>query len=162
MFCTNCGAQVQDGTHFCGNCGAALEEPGGVSYQPPQQAAQKPRGQRAQRAQGGPGTGTRRVAKPQNPFQPQIKALKLQIRQMKLYLKQINQEMSITRAQYQEMRPMLFGNLAWHLGKGFEEFRLFGPQQQKQKLQNQIMEMEQHLLSLEYQQAQWQAQKQQQ
>ena len=25
MFCTHCGAQVQDGTHFCGNCGAALE-----------------------------------------------------------------------------------------------------------------------------------------
>ena len=80
---------------------------------------------------------------------------------MKLYLRQINQEMGITRAQYQEMRPVLFGNLAWHLGKGFEEFRLFGPQQQKQKLQNQIMEMEQHLLSLEYQQAQWQAQQQQ-
>ena len=160
MFCTNCGAQVQDGTHFCGNCGAALQEPGGISYQPSPQTAQKPN---RQRAQGGPksGSGTRRVAKPQDPFQPQIKELRLQLKQMKLYLKQINQEMSVTRAQYQEMRPLLFSNLAWHLGKGFEEFRLWHPQQQKQALQNQILQMEQHLLSLEYQQAQWQAQQQQ-
>jgi hypothetical protein len=102
-----------------------------------------------------------RQARPQDPYQPQIKALKLQLKQMKLYLKQINQEMAITRAQYQEMRPLLFGGLAWHLGKGFEEFRLWRPQQQKQALQNQIMQMEQQLLSLEYQQAQWQAQQQQ-
>lgn len=81
---------------------------------------------------------------------------------MKLYLKQINQQMQITRAQYEEMRPLLFGRLAWHLGKGFEEFRLWKPQQQKQSLQNQIMQLEQELLSLEYQQAQWQAQQQQQ
>ncbi len=103
----------------------------------------------------------RRQAKPQDPYQPQIKALRLQLKQMKLYLKQINQEMQITRAQYEQMRPLLFGRLAWHLGMGFEQFRLWKPQQQKQALQNQIMQLEQELLSLEYQQAQWQAQQQQ-
>ena len=162
MFCTHCGARVDDGAHFCGNCGAALQEPGGISYQPEPKGAQRPNRQRAQRNPNAKaGAGTRRAAKPQDPFQPQIKALRLQLKQMKLYLRQINQEMSVTRAQYQEMRPLLFGELAWHLGKGFEEFRLWRPQQQKQALQNQIMQMEQQLLSLEYQQAQWQAQQQQ-
>jgi hypothetical protein len=164
MFCTNCGSPVEDGAHFCSSCGSPLQQPGAISYQPVQQAGQGARGRRGQGQAGerATGTGRARQPKPQDPFQPQIKALKLQLKQMKLYLKQINQEMAITRAQYQEMRPLLFGSLAWHLGKGFEEFRLWKPQQQKQALQNQIMQLEQQLLSLEYQQAQWQAQQQQQ
>ncbi len=157
MFCSNCGAQVDDGMHFCSNCGAPLQQPGAISRQP-QQAQQRVKGKRGQGVDAGP----RRQAKQQDPYQPQIKALRLQLKQMKLYLKQINQEMQITRAQYQEMRPLLFGRLAWHLGMGFEQFQLWKPQQQKQALQNQIMQLEQELLALEYQQAQWQAQQQQQ
>lgn len=162
MFCSNCGSHVEDGMHFCSNCGTPLQQPGAISYQSPQQAG-SPKGRRGQGQTGtrGAGAGRARQAKPQDPYQPQIKALRLQLKQMKLYLKQINQEMQITRAQYQEMRPLLFGRLAWHLGMGFEQFRLWKPQQQKQALQNQIMQLEQELLSLEYQQAQWQAQQQQ-
>ena len=158
MFCSNCGSHVEDGMHFCSNCGTPLQQPGAISYQSPQQAGPA----KGRRGQGQAGAGRARQAKPQDPYQPQIKALRLQLKQMKLYLKQINQQMQLTRAQYEEMRPLLFGGLAWHLGKGFEEFRLWHPQQQKQSLQNQIMQLEQQLLSLEYQQAQWQAQQNQQ
>lgn len=148
MFCANCGSHVQDGVHFCGNCGASLQAPGGVAFQSP-----------VQQAPSGAGSGrARKVAKPQDPYQAQIKELKLQIRQLKLDLKQITTQMSSTRAGYNETAAFMPGGLLRHGYKMFEDARLLGPQQQKQQLQQQIMQLEQQLLGLQQAQVQWKAQ----
>ena len=148
MFCANCGSHIQDGVHFCSNCGTSLQAPGGVSYEPPIQ--QTPPGPSLSRG--------RRSAKPQDPYQTQIKELKLQIRQLKLDLKQITTKMSSTRAGYNETSAFVPEGLFRHGYKIFEDARLLGPQQHKQQLQQQIMQLEQQLLGLQQAQNQWKAQ----
>src|SRR6266699_6372327 len=150
MFCSNCGAHAQDGDHFCNNCGAPLQAPGAVaqqSYNPPSPAQPK---------------AARRTAasKPQDPYKDQIAQLKLQIRELKLDLKQITTQMANTRSQYFETSAFVpRGLLKWGY-KGIEDFRLLGPQQQKQQLQQHIMQLERQLLSLQQAQAQWKYQQQ--
>lgn len=151
MFCSNCGAHAEDGAHFCQNCGAPLQAPGGISQQPyqsmmPQEAA-APRGSR--RSSSG---------KPQDPYKDQIQQLKLQIRQLKLDLKEITTSMSSIRSRYYESAAFVpRGLLRWG-DKALEDFRLLGPQQQKEQLQREIMQLEQELLGLQQAQAQWKAQ----
>jgi predicted amidophosphoribosyltransferase len=149
MFCTNCGHHVQDGAHFCDNCGAALQAPGGISYQ---QTAPTPT-----RASGPPKTA-RRSAKPQDPYQQQIKQIKLQLKQLKLDLKQVNTEMSKIRSHYNESAAFVPRGLLRHGYKEIEDARLWGPQKNKEQLQQEIIQLEQQLLGLQQQQAQWQAQ----
>lgn len=140
MFCSNCGSHVNDGDHFCNNCGAPLQAAGGVSQQ-------SPAAQAASRRSG--------ASKPQDPYKNQIAQLKLQIRELKLDLKQITTQMANTRSQYYETAAFVpRGLLRWGY-KGMEDFRLLGPQQQKQQLQQHIMQLEQQLLSLQEAQAQW-------
>lgn len=149
MFCTNCGRHVQDGAHFCDNCGAALQAPGGISYQ---QAARAPI-----RAPG-PSKTARRSAKPQDPYQQQIKQIKLQLKQLKLDLKQVNTGMSKIRSHYNESAAFVPRGLLRHGYKEIEDARLWGPQKNKEQLQQEIMQLEQQLLGLQQQQMQWQAQ----
>ncbi len=146
MFCSQCGFRIRDGAHFCENCGASLRAPGGVRQQPlvatPEMMSR----------------GSRRVGKLQDPYKEQIVQLKLQIRQLKLNLKQITTNMSNIRAQYNETAAFVpRGLLRWG-DKAIEDLRLLGPQQQKQQLQHQIMQLEQQLLGLQQAQAQWKAQ----
>lgn len=153
MFCSNCGAHIQDGDHFCNNCGASLQAPGGIVQQPhmpvPPAAPSPP---------AAPVTPRRSSSnKPQDPYKDQIQQLKLQIRQFKLDLKQITTRMSSTRAGYHETNAFL----PWGLRRGekiVEDLMLLGPQQQKQRLQQEIMQLEQQLLSLQQAQTQWKAQ----
>lgn len=147
MFCSNCGLPVQDGAHFCQNCGASLTAPGGVTQRP------APTVQPAVRATG-------RARKPQDPYKDQIAQLKLQIRQLKLNLKQITTKMSSTRAGYYETSAFVPRGLLREGYKMFEDARLLGPQQQKQHLQQEIMQLEQQLLGLQQAQSQWRAQQQ--
>ncbi|GAC1379686.1 MAG: hypothetical protein NVSMB33_05100 [Ktedonobacteraceae bacterium] len=143
MFCSNCGNHVPDGVRFCDHCGNSLQAPGGISYQQPM-PAQTPSG--------------RRAVKPQDPFQLQIKQLKLQLKQLKLDLKQINTNMGQIRSQYNQSATFVPRGLLRHGYKEIEDVRLWGPQKQKQELQQLIMQLEQQLLGLQQQQAQWQAQ----
>ena len=148
MFCSNCGARAEDGAHFCQNCGASLQAPGGVSEPPYQYMTPQ---------------GTRRSSsgKPQDPYKDQIAQLKLQIKELKLDLKQITTQMANVRSNYYETAAFVpRGLLRWGY-KGIEDFRLLGPQQQKQQLQQHIMELERQLLSLQQAQAQWKLQQQQ-
>ena len=152
MFCSNCGAHAQDGDHFCNTCGAPLQAAGGVV-----QTAPPP----LQRAASGPGP-TRRggAGKPQDPYKDQIAQLKLQIKELKLDLKQITTQMANVRSNYFETSAFVpRGLLKWGY-KGIEDFRLMGPQQQKQQLQQHIMQLERQLLSLQQAQAQWKLQQQ--
>ena len=151
MFCSNCGARAEDGAHFCQNCGASLQAPGGVSQQPyrymtPQDTA--------------PPRDTRRSSfgKPQDPYKDQIQQLKMEIRQLKLDLKEITTRMSSIRSRYYETAAFVpRGLLRWG-DKAIEDFRLQGPQQQKEQLQREIMQLEQELLGLQQAQAQWKMQ----
>ncbi|HLQ27699.1 MAG TPA: zinc ribbon domain-containing protein [Ktedonobacteraceae bacterium] len=147
MFCSNCGKHVQDGVHFCDNCGAQLQAPGGVSYQQPAPTPM-PTASR----------GNRRSSKAQDPYEPQIKQIKLQLRQLKLDLKQINTGMGKVRSQYNQSAAFVPRGLLRHGYKEIEDVRLWGPQQKKQQLQQEIIQLEQQLLGLQQQQAQWQAQ----
>ena len=152
MYCARCGAHNQDGAHFCQNCGNPLQAPGAVMQHPPIDPypiygqAQAP----ARRSTRGV-----RATKPQDPYQDQIKQLKLQIKQMKLYLKQINTQMSATRAQYNQTSAFVPEGIIKRGYKWFEDMRLLGPQQQKQQLQEQIIQLEQQLLGLQQAQTQW-------
>ena len=142
MFCAQCGTHVQDGVHFCNNCGASLQAPGNVAYQAP---AASPK-------------TTKRSSKEPDPYDTQIKQLKLQIRQLKLDLKQITTKMSSIRSQYNESSAFVPGGFLRHGYKEIEDMRLLGPQQQKQQLQQQIMQLEQQLLGLQQAQTQWKMQ----
>ena len=150
MFCSNCGAHARDGDHFCNSCGASLQAPGAVvqqPYNPPSSAPEPPKAARRTAA-----------SKAQDPYKDQIAQLKLQIRELKLDLKQITTQMANTRSQYFETSAFVpRGLLKWGY-KGFEDFRLLGPQQQKQQLQQHIMQLERELLSLQQAQAQWKLQ----
>ncbi len=150
MFCSACGHRIQDGAHFCDNCGAALQAPGGVTREP---LTRNPRNAPAPapRVAG-------RAPKPQDPYKEQIAELKLEIRQMKLYLKQIKSNLSNTRANYNETAAFVPRGLFRRGYKMFEDFHLWGPEKQKQQLQQQIMQLEQELLGLQQAQAQWKAQ----
>ncbi|HEY6542455.1 MAG TPA: zinc-ribbon domain-containing protein [Ktedonobacteraceae bacterium] len=150
MFCSKCGAHAQDGDHFCNNCGASLQGAGGVVHTapPPLQSAESRSARR-----GGAG-------KPQDPYKDQIAQLKLQIKELKLDLKQITTQMANVRSNYFETSAFVpRGLLKWGY-KGIEDFRLMGPQQQKQQLQQHIMQLERQLLSLQQAQAQWKLQQQ--
>lgn len=145
MFCNRCGTRAEDGAHFCQNCGAPLQVPGGITREP--YAPEMP-------------TRTRRAstAKPQDPYKQQIQQLKLEIRQLKLDLKQITTQMSSTRSRYYQTAAFVpRGLLRWG-DKALEDFRLLGPQRQKEQLQQEIMQLEQQLLGLQQAQAQWKAQ----
>jgi hypothetical protein len=159
MFCARCGAQAPDGARFCQNCGASLTAPGGVTHNPypveqtkqPKAVVRNPNARQGQRA-----------GKPQDPYRQQIAELRLQLKQLKLYLRQINQQMSSTRLGYYETAAFVPQGLLKLGYKFVEDMRLLGPQQQRQKLQQQIMQLEQELLGLQQAQNQWRLQQQQQ
>ena len=132
MLCSACGHKVQDGARFCPNCGHPLQEPGGVT------TASAP-------------------AKQADPYKDQIAELKLDIKQLKLALKKITTNMSATRSQYYETAAFVPHGVLRRGYKWLEDLRLLGPQQQKQRLQEQIMHLEQELLNLQQAQADWKA-----
>lgn len=147
MFCANCGHNVQDGAHFCDNCGAALQAPRGISYQQPSSPPVPV-----------PPKTSRRSAKAQDPYEQQIKQIKLQLKQLKLDLKQVNAEMGKIRSHYNQSAAFVPRGLLRHGYKEIEDARLWGPQRNKEQLQQEIMQLEQQLLGLQQQQMQWQAQ----
>ena len=148
MFCAACGKHVKDGARFCDNCGAPLQNSGAISeYEPESSGSVRPiRG---------------RSSSSGDPYRDQISQLKLQIKQLKLNLKQVNAGMSNTRSQYYQTAAFVpRGLLDGWLRRGYkmtEDVRLLGPQQQKQRLQQEIINLEQQLLGLQQAQADWKA-----
>lgn len=138
MYCTACGQQVKDGARFCEHCGAALQESGAVT----------PYGAKLSGTSRGGGSAA-------DPYKDQIAALKLDLKELKLELKQITSGMSNTRSQYHETAAFVPHGLLRRGYKWVEDLRLLGPQQQKQRLQQEIMNLEQQLLSLQQAQMDW-------
>lgn len=153
MFCAACGKGVKDGARFCDNCGAPLQAPGAVSDYD----------DGSNNSGGAPARQSRRrsPASSGDPYKDQISQLKLQIKQLKLNLKQVNAKMSNTRSQYYQTAAFVpRGLLDGWLRRGYkmtEDVRLLGPQQQKQSLQQEIINLEQELLGLQQAQANWKA-----
>jgi predicted amidophosphoribosyltransferase len=152
MFCSRCGAPADDRAHFCQQCGSALQAPGAV-----QQSADSRTPERATDPTSTP-SGHFTGKRPQDPYKDQIQQLKLEIRRLKLDLRQITTRMSSIRSRYYETAAFVpRGLLRWG-DKAIEDLRLLGPQQQKEYLQQQLMQLEQKLLSLQQAQAKWKAQ----
>ncbi|GCE22978.1 zinc ribbon domain-containing protein [Dictyobacter kobayashii] len=139
MFCSACGQRIKDGARFCDNCGSPLQEPGAITPYGSNMPIRQSRGRQS------------------DPYKDQISQLKLQIRQLKLDLKQINTRMSSTRSQYNQTAAFVPHGLLRRGYKITEDIRLLGPQQQKQRLQQEIMTLEQQLLGLQHAQAKWKA-----
>ncbi len=156
MFCSNCGMHVNDGDHFCNSCGTSLQAEGGIAHQAPAQNSAPQQPVAAPRPAGRSG-----ASKPKDPYKDQIAQLRLQLKELKLSLKQITTQMANTRSQYYETAAFVPRGLFRMGYKGLEDFHLLGPQQQKQQLQQHIMQMEQQLLSLQQAQAQWKLQQSQ-
>ena len=141
MFCAACGTRVKDGAHFCDNCGASLQTPGTVSQYAPGEPVRQTRNRSG------------------DPYKDQISQLRLQIKQLKLNLKQVNTGMSKTRSRYYQTAAFvprgLFDGLLRRGYKMTEDMQLLGPQQEKQRLQQEIINLEQELLGLQQAQAEW-------
>jgi zinc-ribbon domain len=145
MNCPRCSARVPDGANFCEACGQPLRQTQEAAFY-----EEQPRGRVRSR-----GASIQGV---QDPYKDQIKQMKLQLKQLKLYLKQITTQMSSTRARYHETAAFVPHGIFGKGYKWFEDMRLLGPQQQKEQLQRQILQLEQELLGLEQAQQEWQRQ----
>ena len=155
MFCSKCGTHVQDGDHFCNNCGAPLHASGGIVQQ---LSVSMPSINPLSSTPPQPKTSRGASKKPRDPYKDQIQQLKLDIRELKLDLKQITTYMANTRSQYYETAAFVPRGLLRLGDKMIEDLRLLGPQQQKQQLQQQIMQFERQLLTLQQAQSPWKAQ----
>ena len=144
MYCSRCGAPVQENIHFCPNCGTPLQQSREAEFSRPP----------------APARPTRSPVRQQDPYKLQIQQLKLQIKQLKLDLKRINTEMGSIRSRYYQTAAFVPRGLLRMGDKMIEDVRLMGPQQQKQQLQQQIIQLEQQLLGLQQAQARWKMQQQ--
>jgi predicted amidophosphoribosyltransferase len=140
MFCATCGQRVRDGAHFCDHCGAQLELPGAIT-------------------QTAPAESMHTYHEVTDPYKEQIVKLKLQMKQLKLMLKQVNMDMSNKRAQHSETAAFVPRGVLRRGYKMIEDVQLWGPQQRKQQLQQEILQMEQELLGLQKAQTEWKIQR---
>ena len=155
MFCSTCGRPMKDGDRFCSNCGAPLQATGAVMPSTPA------RGRQARLAATPPTADHRPIAnKAKNPYRDQIAQLRLQLRELKLQLRELNQQIRGTRSNYFEFDSFVQRGPMRSIGRMVEGAQLFGPYQQRKQLQNQVMQLEQQLLSLEQAQEQWRLQQQ--
>jgi len=155
MFCSNCGARVIDGDRFCKNCGASLQATDGVMQQSPAGSRERmPASARDSRRQG--------AGRPKNPYRDQIAQLRLQLKEAKLKLRELNNSIRGTRSNYFEFDSFVQRGPIHEIGRMIEGTQLFGPYQQRKQLQEQVMQLEQELLSLEQAQEQWKLQQQEQ
>lgn len=152
MFCSFCGSQINDGDRFCKDCGAALQGSGNTLQSPASAMRSVPANSRAPRR---PGAG---VGK--NPYRDQIAHLRLELKEARIHLKEVNNQISGTRSNYFELDSFVQRGIARHVGRMIEGAQLFGPYQRRKQLQDQIRQLEMELLQLERAQEQWRLQKQ--
>ena len=159
MYCSACGQHLRDDARFCDHCGASTELPGAVTDESPAATSG------TYREVDGP--YEERTVRPshtyhenEDPYKDQITQLKLELKQIKLELKRVNADLSATRAQHSTTAAFVPRGTLRRGYKMIEDVRLWGPQQQKQALQQEILSMEQELLDLEQAQVQWKIQQQ--
>ncbi len=154
MFCSACGQSVREDAHFCDHCGAQYQEESEIDPVDPT-ASIAPY---EQVESSSPVRATVHRRSVRDPYKEQIAELRLRIKQLKLELKQIATDMANTRAQYNQTSAFIPRGIVHKGYKLFEDARLLGPQQQKQRLQQEILRMEQELLDLQQAQLDWKEQ----
>jgi hypothetical protein len=157
MFCPACGQPVSNSAHFCEHCGTRLN---GAESDDVYEAFGNAQPRPASTPQYTPTMQRKSARSVKDPYKEQIADLKLQIKQLKLDLKHITTQMSSTRSQYYETSAFVPHGLLRHGYKMIEDFRLLGPQQQKQRLQAEIAQLEQQLLGLQQAQLAWKREQQ--
>lgn len=155
MFCSSCGIQTQDGDRFCKNCGAALQDAGGIVQRP-----LRPKQQRNPANAQGPRRPARGMNRPKNPYRDQIAQLRLQLKEQRMRLRELNNQISGTRSNYFEFDSFIQRGPVHNIGRMVEGAQLFGPYQQRKQLQEQVRQLEEQLLTLEKAQEQWRLQQQ--
>jgi hypothetical protein len=169
MFCSMCGTTAAEGAHFCHACGAPLSAPGSGPLAPQYPVAQPPYPtgqppgtlypQHVLPAQPAPpdqppagrkprGAGSRASA---DPRKQQLRALKLELKRLRIEMQQVNAQLSQIRNKYGQGRPFVPWGLGNRIYHEVENLELRNPQQRKQILQQQIIQIEQQILALESQ-----------
>ncbi|MBX5449522.1 zinc ribbon domain-containing protein [Thermogemmatispora sp.] len=157
MFCSRCGAAVVAGNRFCTWCGAPLEEEGAAVQEAGSVLQSAPASAMAGRLTAGRRWPPYRRGRLQDPYRERIQQLRLQLRALKLDLRQLNAYLANVRTQYYMTAAFVpRGLLRWGY-KAIEDLRLMSPLQQKQLLQQRIFELERELLQLQQEQAAWRA-----
>ncbi len=147
MLCSHCGIGVQDRDHFCKNCGASLQMPGGLVQPSAPNAKLVPTPFHAARPP--------RPLREGNPYRDQIAQLRLQLKEARMNLREVNNYISSTRSNYFEAGSFIQYGLLHGIGRMFEGAQLFSPYQQRKQLQERVMQLERELLPLEQAQEQW-------
>ncbi len=154
MFCANCGTQAKDGDHFCNNCGAPLQSAGAVVPQQPRSSRSPvPSGSRTPRRGG--------AKRAKDPYKDQIAQIRLQLKEVKIQLRELNNGIRGTRSNYFELDSFVQRGPLHNIGRMVEGAQLFGPYQQRKQLQDQELQLEHQLLELQKTQEQWKFQQQQ-
>jgi hypothetical protein len=168
MFCSQCGTAAAEGAHFCHACGAPLsaplEAPGSGPLAPTQYALPQSSGTLhpqqmvpAQPAlpvdQPPPGRKPRgaRASASADPRKQQVKALKLELKRLRIEMQQVNAQLSQIRSKYGQGRPFVPWGIGNRIYREVENLEMRNPQQHKQMLQQQIIQVEQQILALESQ-----------
>ncbi len=151
MFCSNCNTHIDDGDCFCKNCGASLQAPAGIVQRQP--AFSRPELPSHPRNPGRVG-----MRGPKNPYRDQIAQIRLQLKELRMNLRELNNQIMGTRSNYFELDSFVQRGLVHNIGRMIEGTQLFGPYQQRKQLQDQIAQLERELLPLEKAQEQWRLQ----
>ena len=163
MYCSACGQHLREDAHFCDHCGASTELPGAVTNESPAAPSRTYREVEVPAEvsyEERPVAPTHTYYENEDPYKDQITRLKLELKQIKLELKRVNADLSATRAQHSTTAAFVPRGTLRRGYKIIEDVRLWGPQQQKQALQQEILNMEQELLNLQQAQVQWKLQQQ--
>ncbi len=160
MFCSACGQSVSENARFCQHCGAQFQEEEEIApreiapYEEPYQEVEPVAATESVLAPAKP-----RQRAVRDPYKEQIAELRLYIKQLKLELRQITTDMANTRAHYNQTSAFIPRGILHKGYKLFEDAHLLGPQQQKERLQQEVLRAEQELLDLQQAQLDWKEQR---
>jgi hypothetical protein len=163
MFCSTCGAATTTSAHFCDACGSPLLTPGSFSDGPPSPAIQPAQQQALPGAMpqspvpfqpGGALPGVARPGPDATASKQQIRLLRQQVKGVRLQLQEVNIQLTQIHTQYRQGSPFVPYGLVRRFYREVENVRLSGLQRQKQSLRQQIVGLEQQILTLENSQIQ--------
>ncbi len=158
MYCPHCGLAAKEGAALCGYCGKPLprleRESGAAAetiYQRPAGATQQPFAQRRPQGQQRPGGRMPGNAANADPRRQQIRALRQQLKQVRLELQQVNMQLQQIRNDRNQGMPFVPWGIPGRIYRVVENNQLSGPQQRKQQLQQEALNLQQQILALENQ-----------
>ncbi len=152
MYCPHCGLAAKEGAAICEYCGKPLPwmgsgtgEAAATLEQQSDGAGQRPF---AQRRPGGRASGKGANA---DPRRQQIRALRQRLKQVRLELQQVNMQIQQIRYERSQGAPFVPWGIPNRIYRVIENNQLSGPQQRKQQLQQEALNLQQQIMALENQ-----------